>query len=132
MDQHQRRIIKRIIDEDPTPSAPKLVGILSGDHGLQIGGATMWRVIHKFGYKAYYRKKKPNITKKNRRARLDYAKKYINEPQEFWNRVLFTDESKYNIFEYDGRIKVWRAPKQGLNPKYTIGTVKHEGGGLTV
>lgn len=132
MNERARRIIKRIIDKTPTPSSPKIAGILSRDYGLTVCTKTLRRAIHRTGYKAYYRKKKPHITKKNKEARLEYARKYLNEPQEFWNRVLFTDESKYNIFGYDGKLKVWRASKQGLNPKYTIGTVKHGGGGLMV
>lgn len=56
----------------------------------------------------------------------------MDKPQEFWNKFLFTDESKFNIFGSDGRIKVWRKPWQGLDSRYTAKTVKHNGGGVMV
>lgn len=31
-----------------------------------------------------------------------------------WRRVLFTDESRFRLFRADGRIRVWRAPRQEL------------------
>ena len=38
--------------------------------------------------------------------RLEYAKNYLKQ-SEWWNYVLFTVESKYKIFGFDGRLKVW-------------------------
>lgn len=127
-----RRIIKRAVDKEPSISAVKISDMLARDHGLQVCKETIRLSIHRFGYKSFFRRKKPHISKKNRKDRIEYAKKYINEPPEFWNKVLFTDESKFNIFGFDGRLRVWRPPREGLNPKYTMKTVKHGGGGVMV
>ncbi|GFV00458.1 DDE_3 domain-containing protein [Trichonephila clavipes] len=51
-------------------------------------------------------------------------------PQQFWNEVIFSDESKFNIFGSDGRRMVWRKPNTSHHPKYTIPTVKHGGGSV--
>ena len=40
--------------------------------------------------------------------RIKYALEYKNKSIDFWENVLFTDESKFNIFGYDGKQKVWR------------------------
>lgn len=56
----------------------------------------------------------------------------INNPEMYWNHVLFVDESKFNIFGSDGRIIVWRRKNDELNPKNLFGTVKHGGGGVLV
>ena len=34
------------------------------------------------------------ISSKNQKARLQFAKKYRDEPQTFWNTVLWTDETQ--------------------------------------
>ena len=57
---------------------------------------------------------------------------YLNKPIEFWHDVLFTDESKYNIYGSDGRTRVWRRPNTAYDPKNTIKSVKHGGGNVLV
>lgn len=96
-DRH-RRILKRIVDKDPTLTTRKIAQALKDHHDLEVTRETLRREIHKFGYKALTRRKKPLISKKNRLKRLEFAKENLNKPQEFWNRFLFTDESKFNIF----------------------------------
>lgn len=36
------------------------------------------------------------------------AKEHKERDIDFWKRVIFTDESIYNIFGYDGKDKIWR------------------------
>ncbi|GFV99049.1 transposable element Tcb1 transposase [Trichonephila clavipes] len=48
----------------------------------------------------------------------------------FWKKVIFSDESKFNIFGRDGRRTVWRKPNTALDPKNLHPTVKH--GGVSV
>lgn len=46
--------------------------------------------------------------------------------------MVFSDESKYNIFGYDGPPKVWRKVNESLKTKNLIPTVKHGGGNVMV
>lgn len=127
-----RRIIKRAVDNDPTMSSSQICEMLEEHHQVSFNRHTVRRALYKFGYGSYTRRKKPHISKKNRKKRLEFAREHVNKPQEFWDKFVFTDESKFNIFGNDGRIRVWRNPKDGLNPKYTQKTVKHNGGGVMV
>lgn len=127
-----RRILKRIVDKDPTLSCRQISEILADNYQVYLKREAVRRAIHQFGYKSLVRRKKPHISKKNRIKRLKFAREHIDKPQEFWNKFLFTDESKFNIFGSDGRIKVWRKPWQGLDSRYTAKTVKHNGGGVMV
>jgi hypothetical protein len=63
------------------------------------------------------RKKKPFINERNRRKRLEFARAYVDKPIDFWKTVLFSDESKFNMFGSDGPQYVWRKPKKELDPK---------------
>ena len=44
-----------------------------------------------------------------------------------WDRVLFRNETKINLFSSDGRINVWRKEGEALLFKNSTPTVKHGG-----
>lgn len=79
-------------------------------------------------------KKRPFISDVNRKKRLLFAKKYYRKPIDFWKRVLWTDESKFEIMSSKRRKKVWkRVEDKGskvLKTEYIQGTVKHGGGSV--
>ena len=57
------------------------------------------------------------INARNRKKRLQYAKEYISEEDEWWGNVIFADEGKFNVYGSDGKARVWRKRKEELNPK---------------
>ena len=46
--------------------------------------------------------------------------------------VVWSDESKFNLFGSDGKVMVWRTTKEEYDPKCTVPTVKHGGGSVIV
>ena len=56
----------------------------------------------------------------------------LEKPLGFWETVVWSDESKFNPFGSDGKVMVWRTPKDEFDPKCTIPTVKHGGGSVMV
>lgn len=63
---------------------------------------------------------------------MDYALKNQHKTVDFWNEILFTDESKYSIYKCDRRGKVWRKANEELKPKNMTSTVKHGSGSVMV
>ncbi|GFU49817.1 transposable element Tc1 transposase, partial [Trichonephila clavipes] len=70
--------------------------------------------------------------KVNRKKRIYFAKENEKQDRNFWNSVIFSDESKLNIHGSDGHQKVWRKANAALEPKDMRGTVKHGGGSIMV
>ncbi|GFU17207.1 transposable element Tc1 transposase [Trichonephila clavipes] len=64
--------------------------------------------------------------------RLDFANEHINEPPQFWEKVLFSDESKFCIFGIKGRKLVWRKQGTAFEKENIVPTVKYGGGGVMV
>ena len=69
---------------------------------------------------------------KNRKARLEFAKKHLKEPVKVWNNILWTDETKINLYQNDGKRRVWRREGTAQDPKHSTSSVKHGGGSVMV
>ncbi len=46
-------------------------------------------------------------------------------PSQFWNNILWTDETKINLYQRDGKRRVWRRKGTAHDPKHTTSSVKH-------
>lgn len=99
---------------------------------LSISSRTVRRRLNQKGINNFYSKKKPLLRAANIRKRLLFAKKYVNMPESFWNRVIWSDESKYELKNPKRAKRVWCEPSQRLKSKHITHTVKHGGGSLMV
>jgi hypothetical protein len=125
------RFIVRQIKKDPKTSAPKIAADLM-KRGVNVSVSTVRNVCREQGYHGRVARRKGWISEVNRKKRLQFAKDHQNKPAEFWDKVIFSDESKFNIFGSDGRQTVWRKKNTELDPKNLKATVKHGGGSVMV
>jgi transposase len=93
---------------------------------------TIRNALRKRGLKAYTRQSKPLLTRKQKAKRLDWAESHCYWEDENWGAVVFSDESKFNLFGSDGRQWCWREPGQANDARYTKKKLKHGGGNLMV
>ena len=75
---------------------------------------------------------KPLVILKNRKIRLEFAKQHIKKPLQFRNNILWTDETKINLYQNDVKRRVWRRKGIAHDPKHTTSSVKHGGGSVMV
>ena len=59
-------------------------------------------------------------------------KMMMEKPYDYWKHVLWSDESKFNLFGSDGKIMMWRSTTEEYRPKCTTPTVKHNSGSRMV
>ena len=57
---------------------------------------------------------------------MEFTKKYRDEVQKLWDKVLWTDETKINLYQSDGKANVWRKKESAHDPKPTSSSVKHD------
>ena len=75
---------------------------------------------------------KPLLRLINKRKRLLWARECKNYSLEDWKRVLFTDESKFELHGNNGRVYVRRRTAERLSNQCLKSTVKHGGGNMQV
>lgn len=132
LNQREERFVVTSAERNPRLSAPKIRDEIARRCGVTVSDATIKRTLYKAGLHGRTARNKPFISPVNKSKRLAFAKAYVDKPQEYWDNVLFTDESKFNVSESDGKVTVWRRVGEELLEKNLKGTVKHGGGSVLV
>lgn len=124
-DRTERGLVK-IVKNDSKKTAVDLVKHAQDQYGLSISARTARRILKRAHLVARSPAIKPLISKKNRIARLAFARRHLLwTTSEEWSKVIWSDESKFNLFGSDGLRYVRRPTGKRWDPKYVIPTVKH-------
>ncbi len=68
----------------------------------------------------------------HKKACKQFAEDKQTKDMDYWNHVLWSDETKINLFGSDGVKRVWRQPGEEYKDKCVSPTVKHGGGSVMV
>ena len=120
------RALNRKIKADRRKSASSV----KAEFGIIICEQTGRRRLHQAAFKGHVARKKLYVDKTNRMKCTQCAKKYREQLLCFWDQVLWTDESQFDLFGSDGRVMVWRTPQKAFDPRCTVPTVEHRGGNV--
>ncbi len=80
--------------------------------------STIKRRLHQSKYRGFttiYKQGQIRLCQKN----------YLKKPDHFWKSILWTAEIKINLYQNDGKKKVWRRLGTAHDPKHTTSSVKH-------
>ena len=125
-----RRFINRVVLSGKADTATQVSNQLKSDCNLVVSAQTIRRALRKVGLRAVTKKKKPLLSAKHKKARLDFAKKHKHWTVVDWNKVIWSDETKINRLGSDGRKWVWKKRGAQLMDKEVRGTLKFGGGHL--
>jgi transposase len=128
----QDRLIIQHMERNPRLSVPKLEAELKTNYQLEVSKTTIRKRLNKAGYHGRRPSKKPWLSTRNVRRRLEWARAHVNWTVDQWKTVLWSDETKVNLFGSDGINKIWRKRGERLRKKNLLPTVKHGGGSIMV
>ncbi|CDQ97158.1 unnamed protein product [Oncorhynchus mykiss] len=73
-----------------------------------------------------------DLTAVQHRNRLQWANAHLRWPLARWRSVLFTDESRFQLYRADGRQRVLRCVGERFVDVTAVNRVPHGGGGVMV
>lgn len=126
------KMIVRKSVKDPRLTAPVILADFNQTNTNKIAVSTVKRRLKEAGLNGRRPSKKPLISKKNRIARLKFCKERLHWTEKEWSKVLWSDESKYNLFSSDGIRFVRRPVNERNKVRYQVPTIKHGGGSVMV
>ncbi|GFW80147.1 uncharacterized protein TNCV_460551 [Trichonephila clavipes] len=87
--ERERRIIVRNVIKNPKISAPKWTTDVKNNFAELCNPETIHRVLRKAGYHGRNMRRKPFVSKVNRKKRIDFAKENEKQDRNVWNSVIF-------------------------------------------
>lgn len=98
-----RRSLRLQARQNPTKSARVLANLA----GICASVRTVQRELNRNGFQQVRVKKVPQVPPSTIAKRLAYAKEHLPKGAQFWDRVIFSDEKKWNLKGSDGYVSVW-------------------------
>ncbi len=114
-------MITRTVSKNPRTTRGDLVNDLQRA-GTKVTKATISNTLRRQGLKS--------CSARRVQARLKFAREHLDDPDEDLENVIWSDETKIELFGKNSACRVWRRKNAELHPKNTIPTVKHGGGNI--
>lgn len=112
-------------------TADELAQYMDESLDISVTERTIRSYLYEAGFHSRVGKRKPFISENNRKKRHQWCqerKTWVDE----WKTVIWSDESRFTLYQNDAHIKVWRQPKEKYAVDCLVPTYKHGGGGIMV
>ena len=127
-----QRHIQRLISKNRRARASSIAAEVAEVGCQPVSAQTIRRTLHQIGLYGRRPRQKPLLKPMHKKARKQFAEDNESKNISYWNHVLWSDETKINLFGSDGVRRVWRHPGEEYQDKCVVPTVKHGGGSIMV
>ena len=125
-----RRLCTRLITSGQQSHAVGVAKSLHETLGITVSPQTVRNAFKEAGFGAVVKQKRPKLSPKNVKDRLDFALRHKDWTLDDWKRVIWSDETKINRFCSDGLRWCWLRDSSTLQERAITPTMKHGGGSL--
>ena len=98
--------------------------------GTTVSKKTSCNTLLCHGLKSCSARKVPLLKPVHVQACLNFANDHLDDPEEEWEKVMWSDETKIVLFHLNSTRRVWRKKKDKYNPKNTTPSMEHGGGNI--
>lgn len=113
-------------------TAPDITRELNKTRNKKVSISTVKNRLSAAGLHGCLAVKKPLLRAIHKKKRLQWAKQHEHWTMEQWKTVLWTDESKFQIFGSNRRVFVRRRSHERVSEDCLVSSVKHGGGNVLV
>ncbi len=118
----QERLLMRTVEENQHASSLQLSKEVESQTGVTISRDTIRRTLQRNGMHGCRPRKKPLLKPRHKKARLEFARAHADKDEDYWDSILWSDETKINVFGTDGFKTVWRRKGEEYKEKCMVPT----------
>ena len=97
-------------------------------HGVSVSISSTRRRLREAGYIGRKPRKKPRLTSRHKKSRLEFARTHKDWTAEQWSQAIFSDESRFHLHRSDGKVYVRSMAGEEFMEDCVQPTVKHRDG----
>ena len=105
-----RRQVQRLASQNRQRSAAGIAAKVADMGGQSVSAQTIRRTLNEVGLHGRRPRRKPLLKLAHKKARKQFAQDVQSKTMDYWNHILWFDETKINLFGSDGVQHVWRRP----------------------
>ncbi len=124
-----RRALVREVKKNPKITVAELQRCIR-EMGESCRKSTITAALHQSGLYGRVARRKPLLSARHMKARMEFAKKHLKDSKMVTNKILWSDETKIELFGLNSKRYVWRKPGTAHHLSNTVPTVKHGGGSI--
>lgn len=132
MNNDDRYNLSKIVKKNNRLSLEEIQQKFNSSQDKKISAVTIRRNLHQIGINSRVSAPKPLLTEAQREKRLSWCIERQDWSVRQWKTVIWSDESRFTLFQNDGPVRVWQKDGTRYNIENLTPTVKHGGGGVMV
>ncbi len=98
--------------------------------GQLVSSQTTRHILQQVGLHGRHPRRKPLLKLAHKKARKQLAEDNLSKSMNYWNHVLWSDETQINLLGSDGVQHVWQRTGEEYQENCVLPTVKHGGGSI--
>ena len=99
--------------------------------GTQVSVPTVRKVLRNDGYRSRLATRKPGLSKPQIAKRIEFCNRVKDISEDDLFKIIFSDETRINVSESDGSVRVIRRTGEELLPECIVTTEKFGGGSVS-
>jgi transposase len=123
LDNRDRRHLVQLVEKNHFAPLAQITAEIQDITKKSVSMSTIQRTLHMEGYAGRVGLRKPFVNDKNRLNRLKWSQERLTWDEE-WNQIIWSDESRYELFGSKRRQWVWRRPEQRTDNNCLVPTFK--------
>ena len=127
-----RRQVQKLASQNRRRSAVGIAAEIADMGGQSVSAQTIRRTLNEIGLHGRRPRRKPLLKLAHKKAYKQFTQDMQSKAMDYWNHILWSDETKINLFDSDGVQHVWRRPGEEYQDNCVLPTVKHGGGSVMV
>ena len=123
---HEKHTLKRVILKNRFSPLGEITNELNGKLNTTYHANTIRKYLDEIGFGSYTPRKKSLLTPNQELHRLNWCWEKHNWKVQ-WKDIIWSDESRFVLFESDDWVRIWRKPGEAYHQEYIKPTVKFDG-----